>query len=163
MAKLVLLLGSNMGDRHGNLKQAIQALNISISPVILQSSLYETAAWGNTDQASFFNICIVIETLMKAEQLLEYALEIEKKLGRTRTVMQYSPRIIDIDILFYGDTIVNLPDLVIPHPHIAARRFTLTPLAEILPGFVHPVYKKTLLELCNDCSDTLACTSIGTL
>ena len=71
MAKLVLLLGSNMGDRHGNLKQAIQALNISISPVILQSSLYETAAWGNTDQASFFNICIVIETLMKAEQLLE--------------------------------------------------------------------------------------------
>jgi 2-amino-4-hydroxy-6-hydroxymethyldihydropteridine diphosphokinase len=163
MAKLVLLLGTNMGEKKVNLHNAIKELNTTIDKVVKQSHIYETEAWGNTDQDPFYNVCVVIETAKTAEEVMRRLLLIEKKLGRVRTAKQYEPRIMDIDILFYDDMVNASHQLTIPHEHIAERRFTLTPLAEIMPEFIHPVYKKTMLELWNECTDTLACKSVGTL
>ena len=163
MAKLVLLLGSNMGSKKNNLQQAIKELNTMIDKVVKQSSVYATDAWGNTDQEPFLNIAVIIETAKMPEEVMRRILIIEKKLGRVRTAKQYEPRIIDIDILFYDDLINNSHQLTIPHEHIAERRFTLSPLAEIIPEFIHPVYKKSILELWNDCTDTLVCKPLGTL
>lgn len=163
MAKLVLLLGTNLGDRKSNLQTAVKELNSTIDKVVKQSHIYETAAWGDTEQDPFFNICLVIETAKTAEEVLRRVLMIEKKMGRVRTVKQYEPRIMDIDILFYDDLVNPSHQLTIPHEHIAERRFTLTPLAEIMPEFIHPVHKKSILDLWNECSDTLACKPVGTL
>lgn len=163
MAKLVLLLGSNLGVKKTNLQKAIKELNTMVDKVVKQSKVYATDAWGNTEQEPFLNICVVIETSKTPEEVLMRTLMVEKKLGRVRTAKQYEPRIIDIDILFYDDLINNSHQLTIPHEHIADRRFTLTPLAELMPDFIHPVHKKTILDLWNECTDTLACKPIGTL
>lgn len=163
ITKTVLLLGSNMGDRRKNLSAAIKEINTMIDKVTMQSKIYETEPWGNTDQEKFYNMCVVIDTNKEAEEIFRRTLLIEKKLGRVRNALQYQPRIIDIDILFVGDTVINTHQLTIPHEQIPNRRFTLTPLAEIIPDFIHPVMNKSVLELWNDCTDTLACTPVGTL
>ncbi len=163
MAKLVLLLGSNLGSKKSNLQSAIKELNTMVDKVVKQSKVYATEAWGDTHQEPFLNICLIIETTKTPEEVLRRTLMIEKKMGRVRTAKQYEPRIIDIDILYYDDLVMTTHQLTIPHEQIALRRFTLTPLAEILPEFIHPVHQKTNLELWNDCTDKLACTPLGTV
>ena len=163
ISKTILLLGSNMGDRKKNLAAAVKEISTMIDKVTLQSKIYETEPWGNTDQEKFYNMCVVVDTPKEAEEIFRRTLMIEKKLGRVRNALQYQPRIIDIDILFVGDTVINTHQLTIPHEQIANRRFTLTPLAEIVPDLIHPVLKKPVLELWNDCKDTLACIPVGTL
>jgi 2-amino-4-hydroxy-6-hydroxymethyldihydropteridine diphosphokinase len=157
MNKAYLLTGGNMGNREKNLARAKALISELAGKVTRSSAFYETAAWGKTDQPSFVNQALEIETNLFPKELLQQLLDIEKKLGRKREE-KYGPRTIDIDILLYGDQICNDPLLRIPHPELQNRRFALTPLAEIGPGLVHPVFKKSITELLATCSDPLEVT-----
>lgn len=154
MNKTYLLLGSNMGNSKMRLSKAISLIHKQIGKTLRQSSLYTTAAWGNTKQPDFLNQVIIIETKLSAEQTMQSILSIEKKMGRIRTVKN-APRIIDIDILFFNKEIILQDDLIIPHPQIKNRRFVLVPLNELSPNFKHPVLKKTIHKLFIHCPDKL--------
>jgi 2-amino-4-hydroxy-6-hydroxymethyldihydropteridine diphosphokinase len=138
-----------------NLNSAKDEIKKSVGLVAEESAIYQTAAWGKTDQPDFYNQVLLLQTTMSPEALLLHLQQIEKKLGRERKE-KWGARIIDIDILYFGKTVLNTPDLLIPHPAIALRRFTLVPLVEIAPHFVHPVLKKTNLVLLQECVDVLA-------
>lgn len=157
MNKVYLLIGGNVGDRLRNLQLAVTALHRSCGRVTKQSAVYETAAWGKTDQQAFLNQALLLETDLTAPALLACVLKAEAMLGRVRKE-RYGPRIIDIDILFYNNDIVRTPALTIPHPEIQNRRFALVPLQEIAPGLVHPVLKKNIDQLLIECPDTLEVT-----
>jgi len=146
MHSAVLSLGTNIGNRLANLSNALKLLEQLPGKVLRISSIYETAPWGNTNQASFYNQVLEIETAVSAEMLMEKILFIEKEMGRTRT-KKWEPRIIDIDILFFNDEIFNKENLHIPHQHLHERRFILEPLNEILPDLVHPVLKTKIHHL----------------
>jgi 2-amino-4-hydroxy-6-hydroxymethyldihydropteridine diphosphokinase len=152
--QVFLLLGTNEGDRLANLNAAKHEIKKSVGLIVEESAIYQTAAWGKTDQPDFHNQVIRLQTTLAPQVLLVQLQEIEKKLGRVRRE-KWGARIIDIDILFFGKTVLNTPDLLIPHPAIALRRFTLIPLVEIAPHFVHPVLKKTNLVLLEECEDVL--------
>jgi len=154
MNKAYLLTGGNIGNRKAMLQQAIQLLNEYCGKVTAESSLYETAAWGNTDQSAFLNQALELETGLNARQLIRKILKVEKLMGRERKE-KYGPRIIDIDILLFNDETHDIPFLKLPHPEMQNRRFALTPLAEIAPDIIHPVLKKTIKNLLQDCPDTL--------
>jgi 2-amino-4-hydroxy-6-hydroxymethyldihydropteridine diphosphokinase len=149
-----LLTGGNMGDREKNLATARDHINTQCGQIIKASLLYETAAWGNTDQPSFLNQALEIQTPLSARQLMRRLLKAEKTMGRVRKE-KYGPRIIDIDMLLFNEEIHNYPLLKLPHPEMQNRRFALLPLAEIAPGIIHPGSKKTITELLNECPDTL--------
>lgn len=149
-----LLTGSNVGNREKYLAEARQEINESCGKIIKASSLYETAAWGKTDQPSFLNQALAVETSLKAEQLIRAILNIEKKMGRIRKE-KYGSRIIDIDILLFNEEIYSGPSLVIPHPEMQNRRFVLEPLTEIAPTIIHPVFKKSIADLLEHCPDPL--------
>jgi 2-amino-4-hydroxy-6-hydroxymethyldihydropteridine diphosphokinase len=138
-----------------NLNSAKDEIKKSVGLVAEESAIYQTAAWGKTDQPDFYNQVLLLQTTISPEALLLHLQQIEKKLGRERKE-KWGARIIDIDILYFGKTVLNTPDLLIPHPAIALRRFTLVPLVEIAPHFVHPVLKKTNLVLLQECVDVLA-------
>jgi 2-amino-4-hydroxy-6-hydroxymethyldihydropteridine diphosphokinase len=154
MINVFLLLGSNLGDRHLFLKQAIEHIEKEIAPVSKTSSVYETQSWGKTDAPDYLNQVVMIQTGLSARVILQKILNIERVLGRSRGE-KWGPRTIDIDILFYGDAIINEPGLQIPHPELHKRRFTLAPLAEIAPGLVHPVLKNNILHIKNQLKDNL--------
>ena len=141
-----LLIGGNLGDRKTNLLTAISLINEQCGPLIRSSSIYETEAWGKTDQPSFLNQALEISTSLNARQLMRKILKIEKEMGRVRKE-KLGPRIIDIDILLYENEIHDLRFLKIPHPEMQNRRFVLVPLAEIDPTLQHSVLKKTIAEL----------------
>jgi len=150
--KVYLLLGSNQGDSEHWMACAKKQIAASCGDIVRESSIYQTAAWGNTDQPDFLNQVVVIRTAMQPLELLSATQEIETALGRQRAI-KWGPRTLDIDILFYNDIQANFPGLILPHPAIQDRRFTLVPLCEIDPDFMHPVLHKTmkiLLELCPD-------------
>jgi 2-amino-4-hydroxy-6-hydroxymethyldihydropteridine diphosphokinase len=153
MNKAYLLLGGNLGDRRQNLDKAIAFLEETCGKVSKHSSIYETAAWGKTDQPSFLNQAVEIETELNSRQLMRKILKVEKMMGRTRKE-KFDPRIIDIDILFFNDEICNYSFLKLPHPEVQNRRFALAPLAEIT-NLMHPVLKKTISELLQECRDEL--------
>jgi 2-amino-4-hydroxy-6-hydroxymethyldihydropteridine diphosphokinase len=154
MHTIYLLLGSNMGNSHEQLLLAQKNIVADIGKITASSSLYSTAAWGNTDQADFLNQVLVVETNLPAAKLLKSILSIEKNMGRVRTIKN-APRIIDIDILFFNNDVLKLKNLTVPHPEIQNRRFVLTPLVELSPNFVHPSLKKTIHQLLIACKDPL--------
>ena len=157
MAKATLLLGSNRGNRTMIVEQAILEIRQKAGEASAFSSLYESEPWGFDDNIPFINKVIVIETDLSPKLLLNTLLSIENELGRVRAnTGVYSPRPIDIDILFYDDIIVNEHDLQIPHPRMQNRMFTLMPLMEISPDFMHPVLKKPVSELKKQCPDRLS-------
>ncbi len=149
-----ILLGSNLGDRAHALLVARQEVSITAGAIVQLSSIYETAAWGNTSQPGFLNQVMEIETLLSPSELMSELLSIEEKMGRVRSE-RWGPRVIDLDILFYGDIVVQTETLTIPHPAIPSRRFTLAPLNEIAPGLVHPILGTTVRELLFSCQDAL--------
>ncbi|MBK0402340.1 2-amino-4-hydroxy-6-hydroxymethyldihydropteridine diphosphokinase [Adhaeribacter sp. BT258] len=154
MNNAFLLLGSNLGDRLSFLNLAITSLQKTAGEIKNLSSVYETAAWGNTEQQAFLNQVLELETSLLPEQLLAQIHHIEKAAGRVRTE-HWGPRELDIDILFFGKLLVNMPNLAVPHPQLHLRRFTLLPLAEIAPDLVHPTLHKSVSELLQICPDTL--------
>ncbi len=157
-----LLLGSNEGDRREWLKKAIAGIEAACGHIVNTSSVYETAAWGITDQADFLNMVVSITTTLTPQALLRSVLSIEQSLGRSRQV-KWGPRIIDIDILFYDNMVMNTSGLIIPHPYLHERRFTLMPLAEIAPAYIHPRLKKPVSQLLSECPDTLEARISGRL
>ena len=152
--EVVLLLGTNLGSRENNLQLAISLLTGLVGNLIKQSSIYETAAWGLENQPNFLNQIIILSTSQSPKFLMKTILKIEKKMGRERLV-KMGPRIIDIDILFYENRIINKPSLTIPHPRIQFRRFVLEPLNELQPNYVHPILNKSVKDLLIACTDTL--------
>jgi 2-amino-4-hydroxy-6-hydroxymethyldihydropteridine diphosphokinase len=148
----VLSLGSNVGDRLNYLTLSKTAIQNYIGSIQLSSNIYETEPWGVDNQDSYLNQVIAVQTNRTPNELLNYIHLIERELGRIRMV-HYGPRTIDIDILFYGERIIDIEKLKIPHPHIQKRRFILVPLSEILPKMQHPLLKKTNQELLNMVKD----------
>jgi len=149
-----LLIGGNLGNRKENLSKAVSLINEQCGSLTGSSSIYETEAWGNTDQPSFLNQALEISTSLNARQLMRKVLKIEEEMGRVRKE-KLGPRIIDIDILLFENEIHDLRFLKIPHPEMQNRRFVLVPLAEINSTLQHPVLKKTIAELLEECPDLL--------
>lgn len=153
-----------MGDRLQHLKDARELLGAGnydentdlIARLILlqESSIYETAAWGKIEQDDYLNQVIAVSTDLPPMALLKITSCIETRLGRVRKKV-WEPRIIDIDILLYGNEIIREEKLIIPHPHLQNRRFVLTPLSEIAPHLLHPLLRKDILTLLKECPDTL--------
>jgi len=156
-----LHLGSNIGDRLGNLLKAKFLIQRKIGHIQTLSQVYETAAWGKTDQATFYNQAIQVRTEMTAYEVLDTIHDIENQLGRQRNE-HWGPRTIDIDILFFENEIINTQKLTLPHPRLPERNFVLAPLAEIAPDFIHPVLNKSVKELQASCPDELEVTLMNT-
>jgi 2-amino-4-hydroxy-6-hydroxymethyldihydropteridine diphosphokinase len=154
MNKIFLITGGNIDDREKNLETAAALIEQRVGKIVKYSKIYETEAWGIADQRAFYNQVLIIESKLPARKVLNIILEIEKEMGRKRTVKN-AARIIDIDILFFNDDIVNEQNLVIPHPEISNRRFVLMPLNEIAPQMIHPVFKQTMKELLSLSKDQL--------
>ncbi|MGB0862153.1 MAG: 2-amino-4-hydroxy-6-hydroxymethyldihydropteridine diphosphokinase [Saprospiraceae bacterium] len=146
--------GSNLGNRFDYLHQANQLIKNRIGSIQKASSFYETAAWGITDQPAFINQAIRVETALSPNELLKAINQIEAEIGRIR-IKKWAERVIDIDILFYNQTIIETPNLKVPHPRISERNFVLVPMNEIAADFVHPVFQKTMQQLLDETSDNL--------
>lgn len=143
-----------MGNSLDNLELAASRIHESCGKVLQKSSVYKTAAWGNTSQNAFLNQVICLETILGPQELLTNLLFIETQMGRVRNE-KWEPRVIDIDILFYDTLQLNEPNLILPHPYIQQRRFTLIPLVEIAPQLVHPVLQQSMISLLTQCEDKL--------
>jgi|SRR5688572_5595084 2-amino-4-hydroxy-6-hydroxymethyldihydropteridine diphosphokinase len=145
-----LALGSNLDNRLTNLKQAVAALPPQME-VKAKSHVYETPPWGYEDQPKFLNQVVKVSTYLEPEPLLKHIKRLEVMLGRKASFL-YGPRLIDIDILFYDDLVLDTPSLVIPHPRLHERGFVLLPLMDIAPDLMHPVEKKSVRELLAFCN-----------
>lgn len=148
-------MGSNLGNSEQHILNAIQGISCSSGKVVYQSDLYQTESWGPVKQNDFINQMLVIKTIFPPVLLMKKLLNLELKLGRKRKE-KYGPRIIDIDILFNENNIVNHPDLTLPHPEISKRKFVLLPLLSFNSELKHPVLKKTIKQLMDECEDKLA-------
>jgi len=149
---ILLSLGSNLGDRDGNLRTALEQLEEAGISVTRRSSLYETEPVELQTQPNFVNMVCEVKTQLSPDQLLKTCLAVERKMGRKRR-QKWGPRKIDIDILFYGNKIIDQPQLQIPHPRLRQRRFVLIPLEEIQSSFRDPKTGKTLTQLSSLCPD----------
>lgn len=155
MNQAYLLLGSNIGDRAAWLRKGAGEINKRLGMIRLFSPIYETAAWGRENQASFYNQAVRLETPLTPEDLLRGLQQIEQEVANRKRGKKWAPRTLDIDILFYNVDVIDEPGLSIPHPHLQDRRFALVPLHDIAPEFYHPVFNKTVSELLAACTDPL--------
>lgn len=154
MNNAYLLIGGNLGDRLSNLQNAIQQIEMHVGKIISSSAIYETAAWGMTEQPPFFNQALHIQTSLTATVLMQQLLAIELSLGRERLI-PLGPRTIDLDIIYFNNEIIQNEMLSVPHPRMAQRNFVLIPLNEIAPNYLHPILNiptSTLLKQCKDTS-----------
>lgn len=151
---LYLLTGGNLGDRLSNLQAAARLIAARIGTVVRTSGYYETEAWGNVEQPHYINQALEVRTNLEPLQVLEAILDIETAIGRTRR-SKWEPRVIDVDILFFENRIVDTPVLKIPHPLLHRRNFVLIPMLEIAPEMRHPVLGKSIEELYLESDDDL--------
>jgi 2-amino-4-hydroxy-6-hydroxymethyldihydropteridine diphosphokinase len=158
-----LSLGTNIGDRKANLREAIKQLAAKGINVIRVSGVYETEPVGKKDQPFFLNICVEASTELMPFALLDSVKGIEASMGRTPSAVKWGPRIIDIDILFYSNIMLQTDRLAIPHNEIKNRRFVLVPLAELAPDLIHPGNEKSVAEMLRECTDTEAVKLTGEL
>lgn len=152
--RIYLLLGSNLGNRQQNLQQAAHFINQEVGKIVETSGIFETSAWGKTDQPDFFNQVLQLASDYSPEELLAKTLSIENRLGRIRSD-KWGERTIDIDILYYAEVVMATDHLTLPHPGISSRRFVLEPLCDLAPEFIHPLLKKSNSQLLAECQDTL--------
>ncbi len=149
-----LLIGGNLGDRAAYLQMALTKIADTCGNITNTSSIYETAAWGNTDQPSFYNQAVVVSSTLSPEALMDQLLAIEHEMGRVRD-QKYGPRTIDLDILMIDGQVFNTDKLTIPHPQMHNRRFALLPMAEVAPTLTHPILYQSIEDLLQNCPDTL--------
>ena len=152
MSKVYFSIGSNKGNRSELINEAIDKIDISIGKVQIKSCIYETKSWGFNSN-NFYNICLLIESNLSPELILNKILIIEKSMGRLKSGNQYSDRYIDIDILFVDGIRVNTKNLIIPHPRLQLRKFVLTPMLELAPDLIHPILNKSIRQLDLECLD----------
>ena len=152
MNTVYVLAGTNLGNRLQYLQQAANVMEEQCGIIIKRSSIYETAAWGITDQPSFYNQAFAVSTALRPAQFMQTLLKIENSMGRKR-VIKMGPRIIDLDILLIDDLIIDTELLKVPHPYLPERRFALLPLNEFAGEVIHPVLGKTIEELLEECKD----------
>jgi len=149
MTTIYIGIGSNLGDREGTCLKALEELEKRGIKVTKKSSRYETEPWGVRDQPKFINMAVEADTDLSPEEVLKVIKEIERNFGRRET-LRWGPRVVDLDILFYNDLVIDEPDLRIPHPHMHERDFVLKPLSEIAPESIHPLLKKTVREMLSE-------------
>ena len=158
MTQIFIGIGSNLGDRKENIARALEFLEKEFGALKV-SSVLETEPWGNTEGGLFLNCAASAETGLPARAVLEKLLEIERRFGRNKKTLGtkekdfFEARKIDLDLLFYGNAIIDENDLVVPHPRIAERKFVLVALDEIAPNFIHPILKKSMHELLSETTD----------
>ena len=155
MIKLYLLLGGNLGNKQQVFSEARERLARQLGPITTQSAIYETEPWGFESDDMFCNQVLEISTGLSPEDVLANSQQIEQELGRIRKANQYDSRIIDIDILFYDNLIIQTEKLVVPHPRIQERKFALVPLCEIAPELIHPLFLKSIKQILAECTDPL--------
>jgi len=153
MNLIYLSLGSNLGKRAQHLDAALKLIQSRIGGIESVSRYYESEPWGYTSENRFCNCCVCLQTNMEPLLLMDRLLEIEQEMGRNREGMGYSDRVIDIDMLLYGDSRLDYPRLTIPHPSMGDRRFVLAPLAEIAPRLIHPVTGISISKMLQQCPD----------
>jgi 2-amino-4-hydroxy-6-hydroxymethyldihydropteridine diphosphokinase len=154
MSPVYLLTGSNLGSRRENLALAGSMIESRVGKIPDRTGIYETEPWGfESETRNFYNQALLVDTSLTPQDLLNELLGIEREMGRVRSGGSYVSRKIDVDILFYDDIVIDSGTLVIPHPRMHKRRFALKVLAEIAPAFVHPVFKKDIATLLEECSD----------
>lgn len=158
MEEMYLSLGSNLGDRVNHLEEALGHITDQVGKLVSVSGIYESKAWGFSSEYSFCNCCVSVQTDLEPLPVLETILKIEKGMGRERNPpgeagIGYTDRIIDIDLLLFGDLLFDHPGLVLPHPAIAERRFVLLPLSEIAPTLVHPLTGISISQMLDLCTD----------
>lgn len=152
MPVVFLSLGSNQGNRSGFLSDALRSIDDQFGRIIESSSIYETQAWG-FEGSNFLNMAVTVGTTLSPEALLQAIKQLEKQFGREKGLQRYVDRVIDIDILFYGNQCIKTDELEIPHPLLHKRRFVMEPLCEKWPNFIHPVFNRSLQELSLECDD----------
>ena len=167
MPPLYLLIGGNQGNRQQIINNATNLIQQRIGFVAVSSHIYETEPWGDFQDPNtqpFLNIALLVHTNLTPLQALSSALLIEKELGRQRiglpsssNLRTYSSRPIDIDLIFFGNLVINTPTLTLPHPRMHLRRFVLKPLCDIAPDYIHPLFNKTLITLLSECTDPCSC------
>ena len=153
MEAVYLCLGGNVGDTRNYLQNAVAMIGRRVGRVVSQSAVYQSEPWGFSAEQMFLNQIVVVETALEPQMVLERCLQIETELGRTRSGNGYEPRVIDIDIIFFGSRIIDSPNLKVPHPLMHQRNFVLKPLCEIASDFVHPVFGSTVKQLTAICDD----------
>ncbi|BDD09206.1 2-amino-4-hydroxy-6-hydroxymethyldihydropteridine diphosphokinase [Fulvitalea axinellae] len=157
MKGIYLLLGSNLGNRERSLERALEGISERVGEVCDRSSVYESAPWGVEDQPVYLNQVLKVETELEPIELLRAVLAIEADMGRVRRKV-WGARVIDIDVLYYGNEIIRSRELQVPHPRLHERRFTLEPICEIAPDETHPIFGLSQMELLDRCPDSLAVT-----
>jgi 2-amino-4-hydroxy-6-hydroxymethyldihydropteridine diphosphokinase len=148
-----LSLGSNQGDRMKTIQLAEQLIDRRVGRIAKKSAYYETAAWGKTDQPAFINCILMVNTTLSAKELLEVNQKVERELGREITGERWGPRLIDLDIIFYGKRVIRERGLDIPHPEMHKRLFVIIPMMEIAPEVIHPLIKVDMVTLYQQCED----------
>ncbi len=151
---VVLCIGGNLGDRLENLEETRDFIEFNIGDIVEASSIYESPAWGMEAAPEFLNQILVVKSTLNHLQLLNEIKELEEFYGRTRVAGKYTSREMDVDIIYFNEDVLEDEKITVPHPRLQERKFVLTPLAEVLPEFVHPVLKKSSVELLKDCQDT---------
>ena len=156
--EIYLSLGSNLGDRVNQLKEAVRQIEEQVGKLVLVSGIFESESWGFSSEHNFCNCCVSVHTSLEPLQVLDAILAIEKGMGRERISSEgskdgYADRLIDIDLLFFGNIHFKHPRLILPHPSMAQRRFVLLPLHEIAPGLVHPVLDMSVRRMLDMCED----------
>lgn len=146
MAVVYIGIGSNLGDKKANCLRSLKKLSAAGVVIRKESALYETMPWGLEEQPGFMNMTAEAETGLPPEKLLGVLKEIEREMGREESV-RWGPRLIDLDLLFYDDKIIESETLTVPHRHLHERKFVLLPLSEIAPDLIHPVFKRSIKEL----------------
>jgi 2-amino-4-hydroxy-6-hydroxymethyldihydropteridine diphosphokinase len=154
MNGIYVIIGGNLGNRVENLQRCREAIEDRIGAIVQASGIYETAAWGNEQDAAYLNQVLFIHTHLSAIETLSESLSIEQELGRIRSE-KWASRLIDIDMLFFNNHVIHTEQLIVPHPQLQHRRFVLVPLNEIAAGVIHPLLGKNIHDLLLSCNDPL--------